>query len=119
MSKENRTAVEKDMRKETEKVGIRKKLSALFCTVMLTSMCWANVAFASSYAQNAYNNFLKDNLLWLAIAAIVIVILGAAAKKNYVGIVGTIIAGAIILFLISSPDKLKDMGNTIGNLIFQ
>lgn len=118
MSRKKKTAAEKDMRRENGKVDVRKKLSALFATVLLTSMCWANVAFASSYAENAYNNFFKDNLLWIAVLVIIGVIILSVVKKNYVGMVGTLIIGGVILFFINSPEKLKDIGNVIGNSIF-
>lgn len=114
----NEKKIAKEMRKL--KAGeILKRFPALLGVVMMTSMCWMNVAFASNYAQNAYDGFLKENLLWVAIVIILCLIAGNIARKNYVGIVGVLIGGAIVLFLISSPEKLKDLGTTIGNVIFK
>lgn len=109
---------EKDMRNEKTKRGIAKKVSTLMGTVMLTTMCWGNVAFAgNSYLQNLYEGFLKENLLWGAIIATVIAVIVCSAKKNHIGIVISLITGAIASFLVMSPEKIKDVGIFIGNAI--
>lgn len=104
-------------RNDGKKGTLRGRISAMLCTAFLMAICWGNVAFAS-YGENFYNGFLKENLMWVAIAAIVIVVLNCAAKRNYTGIIVTIIVGAISIFLIVTPEKLKEFGTFLGNLIF-
>ena len=104
-------------RNDGKKGTLRGRISAMLCTAFLMAMCWGNVAFAS-YGENIYNGFLKENLLWIAIAAVVIVVLGCAAKRNYTGIIITIIVGAIVIFLIMTPEKLKELATFIGNIAF-
>lgn len=96
---------------------IKGRIFTMLYTAFLMAMCWGNVAFAS-YGENIYNGFLKENLLWIAIAAVVIVVLGCAAKRNYTGIIITIIVGAIVIFLIMTPEKLKELATFIGNIAF-
>ena len=89
----------------------------MLCTAFLMAICWGNVAFAS-YGENFYNGFLKENLMWAAIIGTLIVIVGCVTKRNYTGAIVTFIVGGIVTFLIVSPEKLKELGTFIGNLIF-
>lgn len=107
-----------DMRRETGRRSVRRKLPALFCMVLLTSMCWGNVAFATNYVEKFANGIFFDNLLWVAIIAVIVVLFISGLKRNYVGVLVALIVGGIVIYFISSPEKIKEIGNVIGGAIF-
>lgn len=107
-----------DMRKETGKRNIRRKLPALFSMVLLTSMCWGNVAFATNYVEKFSKGILFGNLLWIAVGAVIVSIFVCGIKRNYVGALVTLIVGGIVIYFISNPEKIQEIGNVIGGTIF-
>lgn len=106
---------EKDMRKESMRRTMVKKVSATMGMTAWMAMSWGNVVFAgNSYVQNLYDGFLKENLLWIAIGVTVFAVIGCAVKKNHIGIVISLITGAIATYLVMTPEKIKDIGTLIG-----
>lgn len=55
----------------------------------------------------------------VAIAALVIVIIPMIAKKQWSNLMGTVVFGGIAIFVINSPDMLKDLGKIIYEIVFK
>lgn len=108
----------KDMKKRNDKSKNRGKLTALLCTVLLTSLCWGNIVFAMDYVQNLANGAIFPNLKWVVIIAVIWLILSNGIKRNYVAALVTLVVGGVVLFFVSNPTKLEEIGNLIGGTIF-
>ena len=69
------------------------------------------VAFASSgnYGQNGAN-WMLDQIFWAVVMA---------AKKNTIGVVTTIIVGAVVCYFIKNPTTLSDIGEKIMGTVLQ
>ncbi|WWR14731.1 TcpD family membrane protein [Lachnospiraceae bacterium JLR.KK008] len=107
-----------DMRKTTDRKKIGRKLSTLFGMVLLTSLCWGNVVFATNYVEKFASGIFFENLLWAAIIAVIVVVFISGIKRNYVGVLVALIVGGIVIFFISNPSKIQEIGNVIGGAIF-
>ena len=72
------------------------------------------VAFASSgnYGQNGAN-WMLDQIFWVALVAFIVGAVVMAAKKNTIGVVTTIIVGAVVCYFIKNPTTLSDIGEKI------
>ena len=75
------------------------------------------VAFASSgnYGQNGAN-WMLDQIFWVALVVGAVVM---AAKKNTIGVVTTIIVGAVVCYFIKNPTTLSDIGEKIMGTVLQ
>lgn len=109
---------ENGMEKKTKRAAAGKRLIMLICSVMLMTLCWGNMAFATNYAENFVTGTFLSNLIWVAIAVIISICLMSIVKRNYTGLVITLIVGTIILYFIVNPMKLQDIGSTMGGSIF-
>ena len=50
------------MSKTTDRKKIGRKLSTLFGMVLLTSLCWGNVVFATNYVEKFASGIFFENL---------------------------------------------------------
>lgn len=78
------------------------------------------VAFASSgnYDQNGAN-WMLDQIFWVALVAFIVGAVVMAAKKNTIGVVTTIIVGAVVCYFIKNPTTLSDIGEKIMGTVLQ
>ena len=78
------------------------------------------VAFASSgnYGQNGAN-WMLDHIFWVALVAFIVGAVVMAAKKNTIGVVTTIIVGAVVCYFIKNPTTLSDIGEKIMGTVLQ
>ena len=88
-------------------------------TCALPILCWGNMVFASNYAENFATSMFLENLKWIVILGIIVGCFLGVIKRNYTGILITLIGGGIILFFVSNPTKIVDIGTTIGGAVFK
>lgn len=95
--------------------AIHKAAGSLLAFIMLFMMNGFYSQASTNIGENVGHWFL-DQIFWVAIVAIVIVIAASAVKRNYVGVIITIIVGAVVLFLIKNPTVLQTFGEKLGNI---
>lgn len=77
------------------------------------------VVFASgNYGQNGAN-WALDQIFWVALVAFIIGAVMMAAKKNMIGVVTTILVGAVVCYFIKNPTTLSDIGEKIMGVVLQ
>ncbi len=106
------------MEKQTTKLRmILKKIFvtlATFFTCFMYNGCYVHAS--TNFGENIGNWFL-DQLLWIAIIIIIIALVGCLSKKAWIGAIGVIIGGAIVLAIIAAPDTLKTIGQNLWNIV--
>lgn len=96
--------------------GLMKARYFIFAAMLfLTNF---NVAFAAAYGENAAK-WITGQLGWVALAAVAIALLLCIAKRNLVGAITSGIGGAVLVYLIFNPEKIKTIGETIASIIFK
>jgi hypothetical protein len=91
-------------------------------TRILMGACLAIAAAAPSYAAitNAGQNigtWIQEQGFYIALAIVVIVLIKFLLKKAWIPAGAFVIVGGILLFVISSPDSLKSVGQALYNLV--
>lgn len=77
------------------------------------------VVFASgNYGQNGAN-WVLDQIFWVALVAFIIGATVMAAKKQTIGVVTTILVGAVVCYFIKNPTTLSDIGEKIMGVVLQ
>ena len=77
------------------------------------------VVFASgNYGQNGAN-WVLDQIFWVALVAFIIGAAVVAAKKQTIGVVTTILVGAVVCYFIKNPTTLSDIGEKIMDVVLQ
>ena len=77
------------------------------------------VVFASgNYGQNGAN-WVLDQIFWVALVAFIIGAAVMAAKKQTIGVVTTILVGAVVCYFIKNPTTLSDIGEKIMGTVLQ
>lgn len=77
------------------------------------------VVFASgNYGQNGAN-WVLDQIFWVALVAFIIGAAVMAAKKQTIGVVTTILVGAVVCYFIKNPTTLSDNGEKIMGVVLQ
>ena len=77
------------------------------------------VVFASgNYGQNGAN-WVLDQIFWVALVAFIIGAAVMAAKKQTIGVVTTILVGAVVCNIIKNPTTLTDIGDKIMGVVLQ
>lgn len=77
------------------------------------------VVFASgNYGQNGAN-WVLDQIFWVALVAFIIGAAVMAAKKQTIGVVTTILVGAVVCYFIKNPTTLSDIGEKIMDVVLQ
>ena len=77
------------------------------------------VVFASgNYGQNGAN-WVLDQMFWVALVAFSIGAAVMAAKKQTIGVVTTILVGAVVCYFIKHPTTLSDIGEKIMGVVLQ
>lgn len=94
----------------------RRHRAVLACWSFLT-LLYSNAVLASaSYGQNASSWFLEQ-MFWIVLVAVVIVVATLAAKRNFVGALTTALVGSVVVYFVKNPTKLEEIGNSIMNAI--
>ena len=78
----------------------------------------ANNAFlvaAANWGQSGAT-WLLGQLKWLAFAFVGISRAVSILKKNTVGVVVTLLLGALVIYFIGNPSKLEAIGNSLGQI---
>lgn len=104
----------KENKGKKKMMRIRKVAGSLLAFIMCF-MCNGFYSQAVNLGENAGNWFL-DQIFWIAIVIIIIAIVGAAMKRNYVGLIISIIVGAVVLFFIKNPTILATLGEKLGSI---
>ncbi|MDK2919619.1 MAG: hypothetical protein PWQ37_2352 [Candidatus Petromonas sp.] len=90
-------------------------------TVLIVSLILAMTtvtAFAeNTWAKNTYD-WVKDGVWWFALAVIAWIAVKLLLKKMFAQFAGFAVLGAIVLVVIDDPVKLKTLGTTLWNIIF-
>lgn len=77
------------------------------------------VVFASgNYGQNGAN-WVLEQIFWVALVAFIIGAAVMAAKKQTIGVVTTILVGAVVCYFIKNPTTLSDIGEKIMDVVLQ
>ena len=95
----------------------RKYLMIVSAAVLMLSN--GLVAFASTdYAGNAAS-WVLEQLFWVALVAVIVVVLTLAAKRNFTAAVTTGVVGAIVVYFIRNPKTLEEIGNSIMSTVLR
>ena len=111
----------KKIREELDKimlfVGLKAKLIKMFLIAAAFVLAVPNYAFAgTNYGEN-FGKYALDQLFWVAVVLIAVALIGSAIKRNVVGIVVSIIIGAVVIGFIGDPTGIKTVGQDIWNTI--
>lgn len=106
------------------KIGIsnfKKKFKYLYSTIAVSaSLALTNVNYAyaadNKYAKNA-SNWIMDGIRSIAVAGAIFFIVQAATQRKFVKLIGTIVIAALMLAFVYNPNILRDIGETIVNIV--
>ncbi len=56
---------------------------------------------------------MLDQIFWVALVAFIVGAVVMAAKKNTIGVVTTILVGAVVCYFIKNPTTLSDIGERL------
>jgi len=93
-----------------------KKLSAFSTTLCASLTLFTANVLAADIGENV-GRWATQQLFWIAVVALVIALVGAALKRNFVGAGITILFGGVLLFFIANPERIADLGDNIANMI--
>ncbi len=116
---QKRTKKTAAVEKTNGRAGMRRKAAGILCMVCLLSLCWGNMVFATDYVHNFATGVAFENLKWVAILGTLGLMALNAIKRNYTGVLITLVVGGIVIFFTANPTKIEDIGNTIGGVIFK
>lgn len=101
-----------------KKERIYKSICVLIMTVVIF-MGNVQYAFASTdYGQNI-ETWIVSQVKWLALAALVIVILVLLSKKAWMALIGVIIGGGLAVYFIANPTKIQDIGEKLAGVFLK
>lgn len=98
--------------------NLKKFLSLLAITMTLVMTNVQVVYAAANYGENA-GTWVKNQLFWLALIALVIVLVGCLVKRAWVAAIITILGGGVVLYFINDPEQMKTIGENIAKIIFK
>lgn len=89
-----------------------------FCIQLSVIFACCSVCFASEgdYAKNGAS-WLLEQLFWVALAVVIIMMIKLFAARNFVAGVVTLIAGGIVCFFIKNPESIKTIGDVIAKAL--
>lgn len=94
-------------------VNVLKYLCIQFAFIFsCCSVCFAEGDYAKDGA-----NWLLQQLFWVALAVVVIMMLKLFAARNFVAGVVTLIAGGIVCFFIRNPETIESIGIVIAGAL--
>lgn len=73
-------------------------------------------AGAENFGENAAD-WLTNQLVWVALLALIVVLALTLAKRNFIGAIISVIGGSIVIYFIANPTIIKTLGETIMNKI--
>jgi cell division protein FtsW (lipid II flippase) len=95
---------------------IKIQTAVILALIVLFSM---SAVFADgNWGQNTYT-FVQQQVWYIALLIVAIISVKFIAKKMWVQLGGFLLLSAIVLVIISGPDKLKIIGETIWNAVFR
>ena len=97
---------------KSKKIKIMTFLMMLMCAFMARSTS----IYAADIGEKA-GNYVLDQVFWIILVALVIIIGLAVVKRNISGVIVTIVIGGIALYLIKNPTALETLGTTIAKTI--
>ncbi|GEM_PF-1928259 len=106
------------------KIGIsnfKKKFKYLYSTIAVSAslaLTNSNYAYAADnkYAKNA-SNWVMDGIRSIAVAGAIFFIVKAATQRKFVQLIGTVVIAALMLAFVYNPNILRDIGETIVNIV--
>lgn len=102
---------------EKIKDKIQEKLKNIVLMVLGLVFLVPTYAFAApNYGQN-FGNYTLTQLFWVAVVFIAVALVGSLVKRNVVGIVVTIIVGAVVVGFIKDPTGFQSMGSALWSVI--
>ncbi len=103
------------------KLNDKKKIMRLLSMVCLMIFVFSSISgiqvHANNWGKNTYN-FVKDLAWYAALGAIVVFAVRYIAKRAWVQAGGFLFLGAIVLVIVDDPAKLKNIGTTLWNIVF-
>ena len=106
---------EKEQKRTMQGKSIMMGISTL---ALLISNSMVEFASSGNYGQNGAN-WMLDQIFWVALVAFIVGAVVMAAKKNTIGVVTTIIVGAVVCYFIKNPTTLSDIGEKIMGTVLQ
>lgn len=110
-----KTNYEKPTQQTTKKriVNVLKYLCIQFTFIL--SYC--SVCFASEdYAKNGAD-WLLDQLFWVALVVVIIVMLKLFTARNFVAGVVTLLVGGVVCYFIKNPESIETIGNVVAKAL--
>lgn len=105
------------MERKTKLGSIAKKIVAALTTSLSCFMYMGCYVHASTDFGENIGNWFLDQLFWAALIIIAFALVVCLAKRAWVGAIGVVVGGAIILAIIVSPDTLKTIGQSLWNIV--
>lgn len=93
----------------------------MLCVTAFVTWYMSNGIYVSAATANIgekAGNWVLDQIFWVGVIALAIVLLTCLIKRAWVAALITGIAGGIILFFIKKPTILSDLGDVIYHAIF-
>ncbi|MFT8352890.1 hypothetical protein [Clostridium saccharoperbutylacetonicum] len=109
------------LKEKLNKIMVLLQSKANAIKLLITSIIFTVIAPHAAYASTNYGeNFGKyslDQLFWVAIVIGAVALIGCAAKRNVVGLIGTIIICVIVVGFMADPTGVKSVGQDIWGTI--
>lgn len=122
MNKLHKTEVkvlEKQEKVVGKRGGIKTKIAYCFVVCMLCCTFFTSQVYAAGFnPAEKGSSWLLDQIFWIAMVAVIIIILMAILKRNTIGGIITLITGCVVLYLIKTPTKLAEIGEILGGILF-
>ena len=99
----------------------RKKIKILSSLSLVSILLLTNVqvAYASTnYAENLAT-WVKDQVFWLGIIALIIILALSIWKRSWTAAIITVIGGGVVLYFISNPEQIKSIGESIAKVVIK
>jgi cell division protein FtsW (lipid II flippase) len=105
------------MKKSTDKkIAVLRLIGfALIAVILMTSTVFATTD-AANFGKNA-GEWLLAQIFWIALIVVVVVLIQMLLSRNFVRLLITAVVSAVALFVISNPQRLRDIGETIFNTV--
>ena len=115
-----RTNYEKPTQKKTTQQFVKKRIVNVLkylCIQFTFIFTYCSVCFASEeYAKNGASWFL-DQLFWVALVVVIVVMLKLFAARNFVAGVVTVLVGGVVCYFIKNPESIETIGNVAAKAL--
>lgn len=105
------------MNKRNKRKECWKRIASIIISSMAVMLCFTIPVFAApEYGQNI-GNWVTQQAFYIALAAVVIILIPMIMRKAWVPVATTVVLAAIVLFIIKDPARLVAIGDALFGIL--